>query len=183
MKTIRIIPVLAFLLSISTVLLAQQSKTESFHVSGNCGMCKAKIEKAAKEAGATHAEWDVDSKQLTVKYNSASTNAAKIQQQIAGVGYDNAGFKAAAASYDKLHGCCKYDRAEPNQASAKTASCCSGKCEMKDGKCSDMTACKDKGCCQDCGAHEGKHANMDCCKDGQKCTKEGHGGKDCCKKS
>ncbi|MBL7731839.1 MAG: hypothetical protein JNM88_11730 [Chitinophagaceae bacterium] len=153
---------------------AAQATTESFKVSGNCGMCKTKIEKAAKDAGATEANWDQESKMLTVTYSSSTTNTAKIQKKVAGVGYDNAGFKASLESYKKLHGCCQYDR-EDN--AAKTSCCsekCSDKCEMKDGKCTDMAACKEKGCC---GGHEGK---MDCCKDG-KCTKAGHDGKDCCK--
>ena len=46
-------------------------------------MCKSSIEKAAKAAGATTAEWNKDSKALTVTYNSTSTNTAKIQQKIA----------------------------------------------------------------------------------------------------
>ena len=182
MRIVKMLPVLGLLMIVSSLAVAQ-TKTETFKVSGNCGMCKTKIEKAAKEAGAKEASWNADTKELTVTYKSSSTNTAKIQQKIADVGYDNAGFKATAESYAKLHGCCKYDR----EAVEKT-SCCSEKCEMKDGKCSNMEKCKAEGCCKDeesckangcCGA---SHEKMDCCKDG-KCSKEGHDGKDCCKKS
>lgn len=165
-----------------------QTKTETFKVSGNCGMCKSKIEKAAKEAGAKEAKWDADAKSITVTYKTASTNTAKIQEKIAIAGYDNEGAKAAEDAYNKLPACCHYDR-EASMANHK-ASCCTDKCEMKDGKCADMAACKEKGCCKDeatckangcCSDKAMDHAKMDCCKDG-KCTKEGHKGGDCCKK-
>ena len=161
MKTLRIFSFTTLMLAIATLSFAQ-AKTETFKVSGNCGMCKSKIEKAAKEAGAKEADWDVDSKMLTVTYKSSTTNTAKIQEKIASVGYDNAGATASSESYDKLHGCCKYERtAVANEA--KTASC------MKVGH-------DGKDCCKKDGE------KMDCCKDG-KCSKEGHDGKDCCKKS
>jgi periplasmic mercuric ion binding protein len=87
-----------------------QTKTETLKVSGECGSCKKKIESAAKKAGASYAVWDVDSKELTVKYNSTTTNNAKIQKSIAGVGYDTQDFKATDEAYNKLDGCCQYDR-------------------------------------------------------------------------
>ncbi len=181
MKTLKLFSVAALCLAISATAVAQ-TKTETFKVSGNCGMCKTKIEKAAKEAGAKEAEWNKDTKELTVKYSSSSTNAAKIQQKIAEVGYDNVGFKATDAAYDKLHGCCKYDR---GTATEEVKECCKGgKCDKdghhgKDGekmKC-DKEGHDGKDCCK-----KDDDKKMDCCKDG-KCSKEGHDGKDCCKKS
>lgn len=185
MKTIRIFSIAMLLMSITAVAVAQ-TKTETFKVSGNCGMCKSKIEKAAKDAGAKEADWNVDSKMLTVTYKSSTTNTGKIQEKIAAAGYDNEGFKTTEETYKKLHGCCQYDR----EAATTKTSCCTEKCEMKDGKCADMAACKEKGCCKDeetckangcCSDHKAMHGKMDCCKDG-KCTKAGHDGKDCCKK-
>lgn len=186
MKTLRIFSLAALMMAMATLAFAQ-SKTETFKVSGNCGMCKSKIEKAAKEAGAKEAIWDVDTKILTVTYTSSSTNTAKIQEKIASVGYDNEGATATKESYDKLHSCCKYERAAV--ANETKAACC-----MKDGEKMDcckkdgakMDCCKDGKCMKE--GHEGKDCckkdgeKMDCCKDG-KCTKEGHDGKDCCKKS
>ena len=181
MKTLKLFSVAALCLAISATAVAQ-TKTETFKVSGNCGMCKTKIEKAAKEAGAKEAEWNKDTKELTVKYSSSSTNAAKIQQKIAEVGYDNVGFKATDAAYDKLHGCCKYDR---GTATEEVKECCKGGTCDKDGhhgKDGEKMKCDKEG-------HDGKDCckkdddkKMDCCKDG-KCSKEGHDGKDCCKKS
>ena len=91
---------------LTTASFAQTSKKESFKVDGACGMCKKKIEKAAKDAGATYALWNTDSKMLVVKYNSSSSNTAKIQQKIAGVGYDTPKFKATDEAYNSLHECC-----------------------------------------------------------------------------
>lgn len=164
MKSLKIFSLALCSFALATAVSAQ-SKTETFKVSGNCGMCKSKIEKAAKEAGAKDASWDADSKELTVTYKSSTTNAAKIQQKIAEVGYDNVGFKATAEAYNKLHGCCKYEREE---AVTEKPDCCKG------GKCT-MEGHSGKDCCKK------SEAKMDCCKDG-KCTKEGHSGKDCCKK-
>ena len=178
MKTIKILPILAFFIAFASMSFAQ-TKTETFKVSGNCGMCKSKIEKAAKTAGASYASWDVEKKEITIKYNSSSTNTAKVQKEIAGVGYDNVGAKATDEAYNKLHGCCKYDRA----AASSKASCCSGEeaCTEDHHK---SECCKDGKCTKE--GHNGKDCCKDdkseCCKDG-KCTKEGHNGKDCCKKS
>jgi hypothetical protein len=164
MKTLKIFSFLPLLMAFAIVSFAQKTTTESIHVSGNCGMCEAKIEKTAKQAGASTAEWNKDTKVLIIKYNSSTTNAAKIQQAIANVGYDTRDFKATEGSYNKLPACCQYDRA----ASAKPDCCKDGKCTKPghDGK--DCCASADQ--------------KMDCCKDG-KCTQPGHDGKDCCKKS
>lgn len=157
MKSLKISCLAIASLALVSVTSAQ-SKTETFKVSGNCGMCKSKIEKAALDAGAKTASWDVDSKIITVTYKNASTNTAKLQEKIAKVGYDNAGAKASDEAYNKLHGCCKYER----NASAK-ASCCS------DGE----------ACTHHEGTMDNHAAKAACCKDG-KCSKEGHNGKDCC---
>ena len=133
-----------------------QSVTEVFSVSGNCGMCKSRIEAAAKEAGATQASWDADSKKIKVSFDASATTVTKIQEKIASVGHDNPGFKASDEVYNKLHGCCKYDRAGADQA--MTESCC------KDGKCKDGTC---------------KNTKKDCCQTGT-CDKKDKKGKSCC---
>lgn len=200
MKTFKIFSVATIMLAMTSVSIAQD-KTETLKVSGECGMCQKKIEKAAKSAGATTASWNVDTKILTVTYNSTTTNTAKIEKNIAKAGYDTPDVKAKDEDYKKLDKCCQYEREE---ASGKM-SCCTEKCEMKDGKCKDEAQCKEKGCCKDsekckemgCCGHGGEmaakgdmscckkgaaDAKVDCCKDG-KCTKPGHDGKDCCKKA
>lgn len=170
MKTLKLL-----LLSSLCMVLAQagfaQEKTEKIKVSGECGMCKGKIEKAAKAAGATYAVWSVDAKELTVKYNSTSSNSAKIQESVAAAGYDTEKVKATDEAYNKLDGCCQYERT----AAPAKEDCCQpdGTCKMadtgccKDGKCTKSgKSVTNKGvsCNMDSqAAHEGKAA---CCKKG-----------------
>lgn len=175
MKSLKIFSTVLLCCAIATTSFSQkdpsagrQAKTETFQVSGNCGMCEAKIEKAAKAAGATYAEWNKDTKVITVKYNTTSSNLAKIQKGIADAGYDNVGAKTTTEAYDKLHACCKYDRTAVATTGSEKMDCC------KDGKCT-KEGHDGKDCCKN-----DETAKMDCCKDG-KCTKEGHDGKDCCK--
>jgi periplasmic mercuric ion binding protein len=107
----KLLKILFFLFAITgSASVYAQAKTDTFAVSGECKMCKKKIETAAKAAGATYANWDVNSKIITVKYNSESSNAAKIQQGIARAGYDTPTIKASDAAYNSLEDCCKYER-------------------------------------------------------------------------
>jgi hypothetical protein len=134
-----------------------QTKTETLKVAGECGTCKKKIETAAKKAGASYAVWNAESKDLVIKYNSSSSNTAKIEKAIAAAGYDTPDFKASDEAYNKLDDCCQYERTSATASEAK--SCCDDKkCTeancMKDGKCAkDMSCCKDSGC-----------DKKDCCK-------------------
>lgn len=188
MKTIRFFSIALLSVGISLSAMAQKATTETVAVSGNCGMCKSSIEKAAKGAGATSASWDKDAKQLKVTYKSGVTDLAKIQNAVAAVGYDTRDVKATDAAYDKLHACCKYDRAA---AATEAKSCCAAGCDMKDGKCKDMADCKEKGCCKDaaackekgcCSAGKTDAAKADkasCCKDENGSVAKADG-KSCC---
>jgi periplasmic mercuric ion binding protein len=149
MKTLSISLCSLLLICFSFVASAQVKK-EEIKVAGECGMCKKKIEKAAKEAGASTAEWNTESKVLLVKYDSKNASNAKIQQAVAAVGYDTPDYKASEEAYNKLHECCKYERVASSSKEAH-ACCQDKKCEaascMKDGKCTkDMSCCKDSGC-------------------------------------
>ncbi len=90
--------------------IAQSNKTESIKVWGNCGMCKKRIEKSAKSAGAISASWDAEKLELQVMYDEKESNSMKIQQSIAKAGYDTQDITADDKAYDKLSGCCKYER-------------------------------------------------------------------------
>ena len=95
---------------ILTFILSVKAQTPTkLKVSGNCGMCKSSIEKAAKTAGATNANWDMDAKILTLMFDG-KTNLDKIETAIAAIGYDTEHKTATKASYDALHECCKYER-------------------------------------------------------------------------
>jgi Cu(I)/Ag(I) efflux system membrane fusion protein len=83
----------------------------TFGVSGNCEMCKDRIEKAAISVkGVASAVWDVKSKKIIIKYDDKLTNLNAIQKSIAKVGHDTEKVKADVKTYAALPDCCKYDR-------------------------------------------------------------------------
>ncbi len=86
------------------------NRTDTVKVLGNCESCKARIEKAAKIAGATQADWSEETGLLTVTYDDAKINLLAIEKQIASVGHDTRHLKASTAAYTHLHSCCQYDR-------------------------------------------------------------------------
>ena len=94
--------------STSTNGVTTQTKTETIKVSGNCEMCKARIEKAAKIDGVTKAEWSEKAKTLTATFDPAKTSIDAIGKKIAAVGYDNEKAKATDVAYNKLPSCCQY---------------------------------------------------------------------------
>ncbi len=111
MKTlvkITIIALLAVVFSSNNSAFAANPKTETLKVSGNCDMCKARIEKAAKIDGVTKAEWNKKDKMLTATFDPSKTNIDAIGKKIAEAGHDNEKAKATDAAYNKLPGCCKY---------------------------------------------------------------------------
>lgn len=84
--------------------------TSTFKVWGNCEMCKETIEGSLKVDGITKADWNVDSKIITVSYDDKKISLDQIQKNIASVGYDNEKFKGDDKAYSELAGCCQYDR-------------------------------------------------------------------------
>ena len=88
---------------------AMGNTKQTVKVSGNCEMCKARIDKAAKSIkGVSLANWNVDSKVLAVEFDSKKTNLAAIQTAIAKMGHDTEGVKSDAKTYDGLPACCQY---------------------------------------------------------------------------
>ena len=106
MKTLKFFIALVAL-TISTVVFAA-NKSETIKVPGNCEMCKARIEKAAKVAGVTKAEWNQKTKALTLVFDPAKVKGDDVQRKIAAAGHDTPKFKATTAVYNALPGCCKY---------------------------------------------------------------------------
>ena len=94
--------------STNSKMAMTSTKSETIKVSGNCDMCKARIEKAAKIDGVSKAEWNKDSKMLAVTYDPAKTNSDAIGKKVAAAGHDTEKTKAEAKTYDKLPSCCKY---------------------------------------------------------------------------
>lgn len=80
-----------------------------FKVSGNCELCKERIEKAAKSvSGVSSAVWEVNSKKIKVEFNSTTTNPDAVKKAIAKIGHDTEKFKATDEAYKQLPECCLY---------------------------------------------------------------------------
>jgi len=118
MKTLKFIFLAVLALILGTNSFAQSrvnstkstTKTEMIKVSGNCEMCKARIEKAAQTEGVTKADWSIKTKQLTLVYNPSKVKIETIQKRIAAVGHDTPKFRSAIAKYSSLPACCRYER-------------------------------------------------------------------------
>lgn len=89
-----------------------QEKTDTIKVNGECGMCKSRIQKALKLEGISSAKWDMDTKLLTVTYSADKISKNEIQKKVAAVGHDTEEYKADDLVYNKLPGCCQYERTQ-----------------------------------------------------------------------
>lgn len=83
-----------------------------FKVSGNCEMCKERIEYALDVKGVSSADWNVETKMITVVYNPKKITEDKIHELISKAGYETEKKEADAGAYDKLPGCCQYDKTQ-----------------------------------------------------------------------
>ncbi len=109
------------LLSFMTISLDSFSKKikwqkETVKVSGNCDMCKNKIENAALSIdGVKSAKWNSLNEKLKLKFDTKKTSIDNILKTIADVGYDTEKYIAKDEVYENLHYCCKYDRKLKNE--------------------------------------------------------------------
>lgn len=113
----------AVLLSVS-VIAAKSISTQkaSFKVSGKCGMCETRIEKAALSVkGVESAEWDKETGMIAVTYDEGKADMDKIQKAIATAGHDTELYTANDRVYEKLPDCCKYERKV-----TRSSGCCPG---------------------------------------------------------
>lgn len=88
--------------------IAQQDSTVSLHVAGVCGMCKARIEKAAAGPGLKNANWDPATKILELQFVSGKFNIERAKQRILDVGHDVDDQRADETAYKNLPACCQY---------------------------------------------------------------------------
>lgn len=92
-------------------LTVENRAHEMFKVSGNCSMCKERIEKAAKAVpGVLSANWDVKSKVIHLDIDADATSKQKVSKAIANAGHDTEMDTAPKEVYDKLPDCCLYTR-------------------------------------------------------------------------
>jgi copper chaperone CopZ len=118
MKQVKFIMATVLLFGFGTIASAQAEieksvvKTKTFKVWGECGMCKSRIEKAAKAEGAVTAVWDLKTDMLAVTFDESKTNVDAFSKKMAALGHDTEKYKAAEEVYAKLPGCCHYERAK-----------------------------------------------------------------------
>jgi len=103
------------LLFVALSLQAQEQKNKNakhnIEVNGNCDMCKKRIEKAAFSVkGVKSADWHIDDHILHLIINEEKCSVTEVKQAIIKVGHDTEDLKATNEDYDKLHGCCRYER-------------------------------------------------------------------------
>lgn len=102
----------SMLMLVFSLVGTAQTKNEKFKVYGNCGMCENRIEKAANAVeGVSNADWDSETKMIKVSFDESKTDVHKVHMAIAKVGHDTDMHKASDEIYNKLPGCCKYERA------------------------------------------------------------------------
>ena len=93
----------------SHLLSSHPLSKKMIKVSGECDMCKDRIETAAKTvSGVKSAEWTAEKQMLHVEFDAAKTNSDAIQKAIAAVGHDTENFKAPDSVYKELPECCLY---------------------------------------------------------------------------
>ncbi|HZL08456.1 MAG TPA: efflux RND transporter periplasmic adaptor subunit [Prolixibacteraceae bacterium] len=84
-------------------------ETRMIKVSGNCDLCKERIETAAKSvSGVMTADWSAEKQMLNVEFDPNKTNSDSIQKAIAQVGHDTEKHKASDKVYEELPECCLY---------------------------------------------------------------------------
>ena len=97
---------------------AQDSTTDKGYsmvrikVFGTCEQCKHRIETVVKGRGVKSADWNVDSKILTLVFNGSQISLNKIENRIVAAGHDLEHKKAKDAIYNDLPACCHFREME-----------------------------------------------------------------------
>jgi membrane fusion protein, copper/silver efflux system len=85
------------------------TESASFKVSGNCEMCKERIEKAALAVeGVSNAVWNVKEKNLDIIFDGKKTDLLSVHKAVAKAGHDTDQIKADDKVYAALPECCLY---------------------------------------------------------------------------
>lgn len=108
---------LTLTLILASLTVLAKNITTKFKVEGQCGECKENIEQALDIPGISYAEWNVESKMLTIRYNDKKIALDEIHDIISNIGYATSEQKANLEAQKKLSACCQ----------PKTKSCCADK--------------------------------------------------------
>lgn len=94
----------------SMMNMAQRANMEEVKIASPvvCGICKETIEKGLmKERGVKHVNVDLDTKLVTVTFNSSQISTGAIRRAISMLGYDADEVPADKSVYENLPACCK----------------------------------------------------------------------------
>ncbi len=106
----RLFTVAVTLMLFSSAAYSQGRNTEEVEImtSAQCPMCKESIEKMLTfERGVRHALLDMETKKVTVRYNSRRTDPDKLRKAINKLGYDADDMEGDPEAYAELPACCK----------------------------------------------------------------------------
>lgn len=99
-----------------------------FKVYGACGMCETRIENAAKSVvGVTSADWNRETKMLTIEYDTEKVSLDDVHKKIAEAGHDTDKVRAKDEVYKGLPACCHYERPDGEKTGLvmkSRGSCC-----------------------------------------------------------
>lgn len=93
-----------------TVLFSCSSSNskDTFYVRGNCEMCKERIETTALSIkGVSTADWNVETKDLSITFDSTQTSSSKVHEAVANVGHGTKLVPMNTVAHEQLHECCK----------------------------------------------------------------------------
>lgn len=114
MKNKIIIAALAILVIAASAFIHPPKKvTVTFKVSGNCQMCKQRIEAALDKPGISKVNWNINTKQLTATYNPRKYEEIQLHNLVATAGHDTEKVKANEQVYADLPECCLYRNSNP----------------------------------------------------------------------
>ena len=108
--------ILATVLLLSGFSIQAQEKLNKnakyeIEVNGSCDMCQSRIQKAAFSiAGVKSATWSIETHKLNLILNEEKATVLDVKKAVAKAGYDTDEVKATNENYDKLPGCCQYER-------------------------------------------------------------------------
>lgn len=113
MKSLKNIFSLILLLGIaaSPVLAAAQiknAKTETIRIEGSSQACKNLIEKAGSKKGESALDWNTNTKEASLTYNSQKTSKDEVLKRVALAGFDNEMYLAPTDVYQALSPECQY---------------------------------------------------------------------------
>ncbi|QSE97392.1 heavy-metal-associated domain-containing protein [Fulvivirga lutea] len=108
--------ILSIVLLVSNISYSQKKVVEdSISVSGNCQMCKKRIESALiNRDGVKYAEWNVKTKKLFIAYREDKISTQEVHKAIAAAGHDTDLVKSEDLVYSELPFCCLYRDHDPH---------------------------------------------------------------------